>query len=60
MRRKRGQSLTEYAALIAFIGTLVALVFAIGRGALFATTSASYSSNVNSLQQLNAAVLAVH
>ena len=50
---ERGQSITEYASCIAFVGVLVAVVFAIANGGLFSAVSQSYSSVAGQLTRLN-------
>lgn len=51
-RSRRGQSITEYGALIAFVCVLIAMAFML-RGSLFPPISQSYSSAGNSLDQMN-------
>jgi len=49
-----GQSITEYGAIIAFVGVLIAVVFGLARGSLFSAVSGSYSSVTSQLGALNA------
>ena len=48
-----GPSITEYGAIIAFVGLMVALVFGFARGSLYSSTCAAYSSVVSQLSGLN-------
>lgn len=50
-----GQGITEYGAILAFVAILVALVFAITKGALTSAISASFSSVISKLNNLSAA-----
>lgn len=58
MRRKRGQAITEYAAVMAFVSLIVALAFNLAQGSLFAGLSHSYSTVTGTLYALNTAALA--
>lgn len=51
-----GQSITEYGAVIAFVGVLFAMAFYLSHGTLFATVSQSYSSCSDNLNSLNSYV----
>jgi hypothetical protein len=53
-RSQRGQGISEYAAVIAFVCVLIAMAFQIAHGTIFSTISESYSSCQNSLSALNA------
>jgi len=55
-RRKRnsGQGITEYAAMLAFVAVLVALVFAFAPGKLLPAVSAAFSSIVSQLNNMAA------
>jgi Flp pilus assembly pilin Flp len=55
VRDEDGQSITEYAAVIAFVGVLIAVCFAIARGGLFAAVSDSFSSIGSALNATNQA-----
>jgi hypothetical protein len=51
-RRKRGQGITEYGAIIAFISLLVALCFSLSKGSLLPAVSNAFSvmeGNMNNL-----------
>ncbi len=48
-RRRCGQAFTEYAAIIAFIGVLVSMVFAIGGDRLSTVVKDAFSSVSNQL-----------
>lgn len=50
---EQGQSITEYGAIIAFVGLLVALVFHLAQGGLFGAVSQSFSSVNSGLDSLN-------
>lgn len=50
-----GQGITEYGAILAFVAILVALVFAITKGALTSAISAAFSSVIKQLNNLSAA-----
>jgi Flp pilus assembly pilin Flp len=50
-----GQSITEYGAIIAFVGVIIAVAFAIANGTLFGAISQSYSSVNSALNATNAA-----
>ena len=55
LRKQSGQGITEYAAMIAFVAVLVAVVFTITHGGLEKSISAAYSSIVVQLQNLSSA-----
>jgi Flp pilus assembly pilin Flp len=48
-----GQSITEYGAVIAFVGVLIALAFHLARGGLFAGISGSFSVTTSHLDAMN-------
>jgi Flp pilus assembly pilin Flp len=50
---EQGQSITEYGAVLAFVGVLIALAFSLAKGGLFSAVSNSYSGVVNNLGALN-------
>lgn len=54
-RSRRGQVITEYAAIIAFVAVLVSMVFAIGGGRLSSAVQDSFSAITNQLFLLAAA-----
>lgn len=53
-----GQGITEYGAILAFVAILVAVVFAITRGALTAAISKAFSAVVSQLNNLSTAASA--
>jgi Flp pilus assembly pilin Flp len=53
---ENGQSITEYGAVIAFVGVLIALTFALTRGTLFNALSDSFSSVNGGMGQINSYV----
>lgn len=53
-RRRCGQAFTEYAAIIAFIGVLISMVFAIGGDHISTAVKDSFSSVSNQLLALAA------
>lgn len=55
-RRSHGQSITEYGAVIAFVGVLICMAFMI-RGALFPPISQSYSATGSALDRMNTEAL---
>ncbi len=62
LRGRKGQGITEYAAVIAFVAVLVTIAFAFSQGKLGPAVSTAFSataSNVNGLasqaEQVNAA-----
>ena len=55
-RSKKGQGITEYATVIAFVCFIVALAFSLAHGTLFAAVSDAYSGCANSLDRMNQAV----
>ena len=57
LRDEEGQSITEYAAILAFVGVLIAMIFSMTQSGLFATLTQSYSTATNALSQLNEAAL---
>ena len=48
-----GQSITEYGAVIAFVGVLIAMAFGLAHGGLFGSISESYSSVESGLNAMN-------
>jgi len=48
-----GQGITEYAAVLAFVALLVAVVFGFAKGTLLSTISQSFSNVVSQLNGLN-------
>ncbi len=50
--RRSGQGITEYAAMLAFVAVLVALVFAFAPGKLSPAISAAFSVVVSQLNNL--------
>lgn len=53
-RKKRGQGITEYAAVLAFVAIFVAITFGFSKGSLFPAVSAAFSaisSAVNAMSQ---------
>jgi Flp pilus assembly pilin Flp len=55
LRKQSGQGITEYAAMIAFVAILVAIVFTITQGGLAKSVSAAYSSIIVQLNNLSTA-----
>jgi len=47
-----GQGITEYGALIAFVGMMVAIVFSAGHGVLTGAIQSSFSAVSQNLNQL--------
>jgi Flp pilus assembly pilin Flp len=54
-RSKRGQGVTEYGAMLAFVAILVACVFGISQSALKKGVSGAYSSMATQLNNLSSA-----
>jgi Flp pilus assembly pilin Flp len=54
-RFARGQGITEYGAMIAFVAILVALVFSVTHGKLDCALSAAFSSTASQLNNLSSA-----
>ncbi len=52
-RRKKGQGITEYGAILAFVAVLVALVFAMTNSTLSDALSAAMSSIVSQINNLS-------
>jgi Flp pilus assembly pilin Flp len=52
-RSKRGQGISEYGAMLAFVAILVSLCFSITNSSLKAAVSAAYSSISNQLNSLS-------
>jgi len=48
-----GQGITEYGAILAFVATLVGLVFTFAQGQLASAISGAFSSVVSQLNRLN-------
>jgi hypothetical protein len=59
-RSRRGQALTEYATVIAFVCFIIAFAFSLAKGTLFAAISDAYSGTAGSLRALNQAVADHH
>jgi Flp pilus assembly pilin Flp len=59
-RRRRGQAVTEYATVLAFVAFIVAFAFSLARGTLFAAISDAYSGTAASLSAMNQAVADHH
>lgn len=55
-RRSRGQALTEYATLIAFVSVLVALAFSFTTGKVGPAISQAYHATAKQLDSLSDAV----
>lgn len=53
VRDESGQSITEYGAIIAFVGCLIAMAFHLANGGLFAGISGAYSACTSQLGNLN-------
>jgi Flp pilus assembly pilin Flp len=53
-----GQGITEYGAILAFVAILVAVVFAVTRGALTSAISKAFSAVVSQLNNLSTAAAA--
>ena len=51
-KRSRGQAIVEYCMIIAFVGVLIAFVFALTRNTLFCGVSESFSSVTSQLNRL--------
>jgi len=49
-----GQGITEYAAILAFVALLVALVFAFAPSTLSAAVSAAFSSVISQINNMSA------
>jgi Flp pilus assembly pilin Flp len=54
-KRSSGQGITEYAAILAFVALLVALVFAFAPSTLSGAVSAAFSSVISQLNNMSAA-----
>jgi len=54
-RRRSGQGITEYAAILAFVALLVALVFAFAPSSLSGAISAAFSCVVSEINNMSAA-----
>lgn len=57
-RNSKGQGVTEYAYVIAFIAIVIVIAFNVSKGSLFSATSGSYSSVNNGLNNMNVAATA--
>jgi Flp pilus assembly pilin Flp len=55
LRRARGQGITEYGAVLAFVAILVALCFSIANGKLGTAVCGAFSSAANQLNVLSTA-----
>jgi hypothetical protein len=58
--RRRGQAITEYATVLAFVAFIVAFSFSLAHGTLFAAISDAYSGTNAVLGALNAAAANAH
>lgn len=56
-RSSKGQGITEYASVIAFVCVIIAMAFNFAHGSLFSGISNSYSSVSGNLDQLNNAAV---
>ncbi len=56
VRGARGQGISEYGAMLAFVAVLVALCFSIANGKLSSAVSAAFSSIANQLNTMSTAV----
>jgi Flp pilus assembly pilin Flp len=56
IRSRRGQGITEYATVIAFVCFIIAFAFSLARGTLFAAISDTYSNTASTLDRMNRAV----
>ena len=54
-RKARGQGITEYGAMLAFVAVLVAMCFGIANGKLAASVSAAFSAVSGRLNALSGA-----
>jgi Flp pilus assembly pilin Flp len=52
-RNNKGQAITEYAAVIAFVAILIALLFNIAKGSMTTSVSSSFSSVVKQVNRVN-------
>lgn len=52
-RNQRGQSVTEYGSIVAFVAILVAMLFGISSGTLKAAISGAYSALATQLNNLS-------
>jgi Flp pilus assembly pilin Flp len=52
LRRKEGQAITEYGAILAFVAVLVALAFASTTSGFAGAVSAAFSSITNQLNDM--------
>jgi hypothetical protein len=57
-RSKKGQAITEYATVIAFVCFIIALAFSLAHGTLFAAISDAYYGTATALDRMNQAVAA--
>lgn len=55
-RSRKGQAITEYATVIAFVCFIVALAFSLAHGTLFAAISDAYNGTATALDKMNQAV----
>ncbi|HEY9681219.1 MAG TPA: hypothetical protein V6C86_06545 [Oculatellaceae cyanobacterium] len=56
VRKTRGQGITEYGAIIAFVAVLVALCFGIANGKLASSVSAAFSAIAGRLNVMSGAI----
>jgi Flp pilus assembly pilin Flp len=54
LRDEDGQSITEYGAVIAFVGVMIAICFGMARGGLFGALSDSFSAVTSGMGEMNA------
>jgi Flp pilus assembly pilin Flp len=55
-RKARGQGITEYGAMLAFVAVLVAMCFSIANGKLTSSVSAAFSAIAGRLNALSSYV----
>lgn len=55
LRRRSGQGITEYAAILAFVALLVALVFAFAPTTLSGAISSAFSAVISQVNNMSAA-----
>ncbi len=55
LRDEDGQGITEYGAIIAFVATLVAVVFSFSQGHLAATVQTAFSGLAHNVNKMAAA-----
>ena len=57
-RNRKGQGITEYGAIIAFVALLVSLTFGFASGSLSSSISAAFSALKGNLQNVSTAAAA--